>query len=138
MQAKAAEDIKEATLVYLDGNGEVRPVPITERRFIWVPRLIESPKRKEWYAVRIPEDKSDRKSPVLMAGPFSTEKEAQDECNLRGPDDRAIIEQAKQVCKWIGWMRQSDGPAVWGAKQDVAKLKDMIQKATGKEIEEYT
>lgn len=44
----------------------------------------------------------------------------------------AIIQQAKQVCKWVGWIEDPRAQAA------VEELKRLIQAATGAEIEEYT
>jgi hypothetical protein len=45
-----------------------------------------------------------------------------------------VIEQAKKVCRWVGWMRVGKTTGC----QEVIELKKAIEELTGQEIEEYT
>lgn len=49
-------------------------------------------------------------------------------------DKDEIIAKAVQLCKWVGWMRNSPLTLV----RKVEELKTLIEDKTGKEIEEYT
>jgi len=51
-------------------------------------------------------------------------------------DKDAIIEQAKIVCRWMGWIEL--GISRQPASESIRKLKAMIEESTGAEIEEYT
>jgi hypothetical protein len=48
---------------------------------------------------------------------------------------QAIIEKAKDTCRWIGWAKVSRFEPMY---RSVLELKKVIEQATGREIEEYT
>ncbi len=56
-----------------------------------------------------------------------------DLASLTDQDKDAIIRQAIQVCRWVGWMRAGVVPGLL----QFEKLKAEIEERLGLEIEEY-